>query len=127
MNNNHPKTDIRHWRKKVVFQTPASRTYSVQLQHARRRAYVNLGTANKEEAAGLARDFYLDLRANGWEAALAHHKGAPLEKSVNVTVGEYPRSGGHKEPLFAQDAPELRASTAQDHRRHHWSGGPRRA
>ena len=89
MNNNHPKTDIRHWRKKVVFQTPASRTYSVQLQHARRRAYVNLGTANKEEAAGLARDFYLDLRANGWEAALAHHKGAPLEKSVNVTVGEY--------------------------------------
>jgi hypothetical protein len=37
----------------------------------------------------LARDFYLDLRANGWEAALARHKGSPLEKSVNVTVGEY--------------------------------------
>ena len=89
MNNSHPKTDIRHWRKKVVFQTPASRTYSVQLQHSGRRTYVNLGTANKEEAATKARDFYLDLRANGWEAALAHHKGAPVEKSVDVTLGDY--------------------------------------
>jgi hypothetical protein len=89
MKNSYPKTDIRHWRKKVVFQTPASRTYSVQLQLARRRTYVNLGTANKEEAAALARDFYLDLRANGWEAALARLKGAPMEKSVDVTIGEY--------------------------------------
>jgi hypothetical protein len=87
--NNHPKTDIRHWRKKVVFQTPASRTYSVQLQHAGRRTYVNLGTANKEEAATVARDFYLDLRANGREAALAHRKGTPMEKGVDVTIGEY--------------------------------------
>ena len=31
--NVYPKTDIRYWRNKVVFQTPASRTYSVQLQH----------------------------------------------------------------------------------------------
>lgn len=89
MKNSYPKTDIRHWRKKVVFQTPASRTYSVQLQHAGRRTYVNLGTANKEEAAALARDFYLELRANGWGAALAHHKGAPVERSVDVTIGEY--------------------------------------
>ena len=52
--NVYPKTDIRYWRNKVVFQTPASRTYSVQLQHAGRRAYIGLKTANKEEAATLA-------------------------------------------------------------------------
>jgi hypothetical protein len=37
----------------------------------------------------VARNFYLDLRANGWEAALARRKGAPVVKRVNVTVGEY--------------------------------------
>ena len=87
--NVYPKADIRYWRGKVVFQTPASRTYSVQLQHAGRRAYIGLKTANKEEAAALARKFYETLRANGWDAALAGLRGDPVEKKVNVTVGEY--------------------------------------
>jgi hypothetical protein len=87
--NVYPKIDIRYWRGKVVFQTPASRTYSVQLQHAGRRAYIGLKTANKEEAATLARKFYETLRANGWDAALAGLRGNPVEKKVNVTVGEY--------------------------------------
>ena len=42
-----PKTDIRYWEGKVAFQTPASRTYSVQIQHSKQRAWINLGTANK--------------------------------------------------------------------------------
>jgi integrase len=89
-NNNHwPKTDIRYWEGKVAFQTPASRTYSVQIQHAKRRAWINLHTANKEAAAILARKFYEDIRANGWEAALARRKGTREEKKVNVTIGEY--------------------------------------
>jgi integrase len=89
-NNNHwPKTDIRYWEGKVAFQTPASRTYSVQIQHAKRRAWINLHTANKEQAAILARNLYLDIRANGWEAALSRRKGIPEEKKVNVTIGEY--------------------------------------
>jgi hypothetical protein len=50
---------------------------------------INLHTANKEQAAILARNLYLDIRANGWDAALAHRKGAPAEKKVNVTIGEY--------------------------------------
>ena len=87
--NVYPKIDIRYWRGKVVFQTPASRTYSVQLQHAGRRAYIGLKTANKEEAATLARKFYETLRANGWDAALAGLRGNPVEKKVNVTVGAY--------------------------------------
>ena len=87
--NLYPKTDIRYWRSKVVFQTPASRTYSVQLQHEGRRAYISLKTANKEEAAILARKFYEALRANGWKTALAGLRGDSVEKKVNVTVGEY--------------------------------------
>jgi hypothetical protein len=50
---------------------------------------IGLHTADKDEAAAKARDFYLDLRANGWEIALARRKGAPVEKCVNVTIGEY--------------------------------------
>ena len=61
----------------------------MQLQHAGRRAYIGLKTANKEEAATLARKFYETLRANGWDAALAGLRGNPVEKKVNVTVGEY--------------------------------------
>ena len=89
-NNNHwPKSDIRYWESKVAFQTAASRTYSVQIQHANQRAWVNLYTANRAQAAILARKFYEDLRANGWEATLARRKGFDAEKKVNVTVGEY--------------------------------------
>src|SRR6478672_4233952 len=83
------KTDVRYWRERVTFPTPDSRTYAVQIQFRGRRSWISFHTANKKQAANLARDFYEDLRANGWEAALARHKGAPLEKSVNVTVGEY--------------------------------------
>jgi integrase len=49
-----------------------------------------LRTANKEEAATLARNFYRELLAHGWEETLRRHKGiAAEEKKVNVTVGEY--------------------------------------
>ena len=92
----YPKTDIRYWEKKVVFQTPASRTYSIQLQHAGRRTYVSLASANKKQAATAARNFFLDLRANGWEVALARHKGSPIEKRVNATIGEYLEAVGER-------------------------------
>ena len=48
------KTDARYWEAKVAFQTRASRTYSVQIQHAGERHWLGLGTANKEEAAARA-------------------------------------------------------------------------
>jgi hypothetical protein len=84
-----PKTDLRHWEQRVVFQTPASRTYSAHIQHAGKRAWVNFRTANKERAAILARKFYEDVRSFGWEQTLRRHKGVPAEKRVNVTIGEY--------------------------------------
>ena len=84
-----PKTDVRYWEQKVAFQTPASRTYSVQIQHANQRAWINLGTANKAQAAILARKLYEELRANGWDETMRRRRGVPAEKKVNVTICEY--------------------------------------
>jgi Phage integrase family len=83
------KTDARYWKQKVAFQTRASRTYSVQLQHKGERHWLGLGTANKEDAATLALKLYHDVRANGWEVVMARRRGDPVEKKVNVTIGEY--------------------------------------
>ena len=83
------KSDIRYWEGKVTFQSARMRTYSVQIQHNGKRSWINLGTPNKEEAAILARKLYEDLRSRGWEEVLRRRKGAPVEKSADVTVGEY--------------------------------------
>jgi hypothetical protein len=83
------KTDARHWERKVVFQTRASHTYSVQIQFKGTRHWLGLGTANKEEAAVLARNLYLEIRAHGWDAVMARRRGEAHEKKVNVTIGEY--------------------------------------
>jgi site-specific recombinase XerC len=83
------KTDARYWERKVVFQTRASRTYSVQIQFKGERRYIGLGTASKEEAAVLALHLYHDIRANGWEAVMSRRRGNSAEKKVNVTIGQY--------------------------------------
>jgi hypothetical protein len=72
-----------------------------------------LKTANKEEAAAQGRKFYEALRANGWEAALAGLRGDPVEKKVNVTVGEYIESVAAKS-LFS---PKTLQSYAQARRK----------
>jgi hypothetical protein len=88
--NRFPKTDVRYWEGKVAFQTPASRTYSVQLQHAKHRSWINLGTPNKAQAAFEARKLYLDLRANGWEETLRRRRPLDVQdKKVKATIGEY--------------------------------------
>jgi integrase len=84
-----PKTDLRHWEQRVVFQTPASQTYSAHIQHGGCRKWVNFRTNNKEQAAILARKFYEDVRSLGWKETLLRHKRLPAEKRVNVTIGEY--------------------------------------
>ena len=85
-----PKTDVRYWEGKVAFHTAASRTYGVQIQHAGRRARINLRTANKEQAALEARKLYLELCANGWkETPRRRRPDDPPRRKVNVTVGEY--------------------------------------
>jgi hypothetical protein len=83
------KTSAAYWESKVTFQSAASKTYSVQIGHGGKQKWIGLRTANKEAAAILALNLYLDIRTNGWDVALARRKGIPEEKKVNVTVGEY--------------------------------------
>jgi hypothetical protein len=87
--NNFAKTDLRYWEKRVTFQLPASRTYSVHIQHGKHRRWVNLGTANKEQAAILARKFYEDIRSLGWAEVLRRRKAPKEAKKVNVTLGQF--------------------------------------
>jgi hypothetical protein len=82
------KCDARYWKAKVAFQTRASRTYSVQLQHAGQRHWLGLGTANKDDAASIAAKLYIDIRSRGWDAVLNQRRGA-TEKKCDVTIGEY--------------------------------------
>jgi hypothetical protein len=83
------KTDVRYWESRVAFHMPASRSYSVQVQHAGERRWLGLGTANKKDAAALALKLYHDVRANGWEVVMSRRRGDPAVKKVNVTIGEY--------------------------------------
>ena len=112
------KTDVRYWESRVAFHMPASRSYSVQIQHGGERRWLGLGTANKKDAAALALKLYLDVRAKGWEVVMRRRRGDPADKKVNVTIGEYIEAVAAKESLFAKDVAELRAGAAQDRRRH---------
>ncbi len=86
---NYSKTDLRYWEGKVAFQSAKAKTYSVQIQHDNRRSWVGLGTRDRERAATIARDIYLDIVANGWDLAMARRQGPRPEKRSNVTVGDY--------------------------------------
>jgi len=45
--------------------------YSVRFQHLGRRASFNLSISDADKAAAKARDIFVFLKANGWEATLA--------------------------------------------------------
>ena len=61
----------------------------MQIQHANRRSWINLETANKSQAAVEARRLYEELRANGWEETLRRRKPDAGAKKVNLTISEY--------------------------------------
>jgi integrase len=94
-----PKTDVRYWQK-TIFQRTYRKDgqnllvghYSARVQHGGRRAFFGLEGQglNRAAAAERAREIYLFLLANGWEATLAKFKPSPL-KSVQgacSTVGD---------------------------------------
>lgn len=84
------KTDTRYWMRKVSFHTRDSRTYSVHIQHDNQRRRIGLKTTDKEQAGALALEFYLKLRALGWEETLRWWKGdSTFAKRSDVTIGEY--------------------------------------
>jgi integrase len=93
----YPKTDLRYWRETVYKPTYAragkkieAPNWAVIIQFRGRRTCLSMETANKEAAAARAKDFYLSLQANGWDAALEkirpNHAG-PAKS--NVTVGDF--------------------------------------
>ena len=91
-----PKDHTDHWRGKLRKRKYTDRsgrlneipTWQVRVFHTGKETWFNTGTANKDAASVRARDFYVFLRANGWDAALAHFKPKPEDKAV-VTVGEF--------------------------------------
>jgi hypothetical protein len=86
-----PKTDVHYWERKVAFQTPMSRTYSVQIQVGRRRSWLSLGTANKAQAAIEARKLYMQLKANGWNETMRRRKPEQdlAPRKIGTTIREF--------------------------------------
>jgi integrase len=95
----YPKTDLRYWQKAIFRRTyrkggqnlPVGH-YSARVQQSGRRAFFALEGQglNRAAAAERAREIYLFLLANGWEATLAKYKPSPV-KSVEgacLTVGD---------------------------------------
>jgi site-specific recombinase XerD len=95
------KTDARYWMRKVSFHTRDSRTYSVHIQHDNQRRRIGLKTTDKEQAGALALEFYLKLRALGWEETLRWWKGdSTAAKKSDVTIAEYLEAVTAKSPIY---------------------------
>jgi len=95
------KSDVRYWQRTVFRQSYTrkgrsflTKSWAMKVAHEGRRETFPLGTSNKAAAAARARDIYLFLAANGWDAAVARYKktkrivGECNAERV-VTVGEY--------------------------------------
>ena len=90
------KTDVRYWQQ-AIFHSVYTRDgirhfvpeWSVKIQHNGRRESFRLGTPNKTAAADKARQIYLKLQSEGWDAALARFKQGRTHDSSVTTVGEF--------------------------------------
>lgn len=94
-----PKTHQEYWLgrlKKRTYLAPNGKTeveiptWQVRLFHTGKEGWFNLNTANQTVAAAKARDVYVFLKANGWDAALAKYKpDSDAVPRLNLTVGDY--------------------------------------
>jgi len=95
-----PKTDVRYWRDRVFKPVSvrdggdtriAGEHFAVKLQSGKKRMTLSLHTANREEAAQLARRMYADLMNGGWALLLQKHRAKPevAKKKDSLTFGEY--------------------------------------
>jgi hypothetical protein len=106
----HGKTDLRYWHTKLFKpwytrdgQTRELDQYAVRIQHKGSRDTFNLGTSNKTAAAAKARDLYLYLSANGWDAALAKFKPkSQVVLKTHATVGDFLDELGRKADLSSK-------------------------
>jgi integrase len=93
------KSDLRFWKRRIFKPVwrrsdggqAESANFAVEISFRGRRIKWTLDTPNREAAAARAREIYLFLAANGWEAALARYrpKEAPKSKASEITVGEF--------------------------------------
>jgi integrase len=89
------KTRLAYWKKRIF--KPAYRrdglkmqspNFCVELQHKNKRIRWSLGPATPEAAAARARDLYMYLLTNGWEATFAKYRPQSLP-SPDPTIGEF--------------------------------------
>ncbi len=86
-----PKTAVAYWLGKV--RKPNDRPhYNVQIKHQGERHRFPLMTADKSIAAERARDRYLHLVANGWQATLEHYKPEVVKPQKPAMIGEWAES-----------------------------------
>lgn len=85
-----PKTDARYWREKLFKRS--NEDWNVRMAFAGRQERFPLKTANKDIAAGKARDIYLSLHRLGWDDTLAKFKPWTAQDSDEgkpLTVGKF--------------------------------------
>jgi hypothetical protein len=92
------KTDVRFWQQRIrkpgYTRPDGSRAfttnYAVEISFRGRRIQWTLETPNKEAAAARAKELYLYIQANGWEAALTRYRPQATPQVKNdLTVGEF--------------------------------------
>jgi integrase len=94
----HSKTDLKYWQGRIfkpVYNRPdGSRVhaanFAVEICFRGRRIKWSLETPNKEAAAARAKELYLYIQANGWEAAMTRYRPQATPQVKNdLTVGEF--------------------------------------
>lgn len=93
------KTDLAFWKGRIFKpvwrrsdgQAVQSANFAVSIAFRGRRVKWSLDTPNREAAAARAKEIYLFLQANGWEAALEKYRPreAPKLKANELTLGEF--------------------------------------
>jgi hypothetical protein len=93
----HGKTDVRYWQSKL-FKPWYTRDgkkceldqFAVKIQHKGWRETFSLATPNRAAAAAKARELYIHLTANGWDAALAKYKPkSQIVLKTHASVGDF--------------------------------------
>jgi integrase len=94
--NKYSPSDIKHWKLRVQKRKYESRQgekegsyYCVQICHQGKRRWFNTLKVEKEEAAKVARQFYLTLCSQGWDEALRKFNQGKSKKIEVPTVGDY--------------------------------------
>jgi hypothetical protein len=93
------KTDLRFWKKKI-FKPEYRRSdgtrrrstnYAVEISFRGRRLKWSLETPNQEAAAARAKEIYIFVQANGWDATLARYrpKKEPPATRPDITIDEF--------------------------------------